>query len=201
MNDAPSFSRAQDDLQYIRRTLDEAGRLSSISGRGLMAVGFLALGAVAANHYWTGAPWDPAGTREAALAIWGVVLLLALATGAWSMERKARRAGQVLWSPVLRRALWSYGSAMVLGGVLTLAALRLHYLDLIPAVWLGCYGVAVTSAGVFSVSPVRWMGISFLILSLAGVLAPAGAGLALLGAGFGWLHIAFGAYIAWRHDG
>jgi hypothetical protein len=45
------------------------------------------------------------------------------------------------------------------------------------------------------------MGISFLALTLAAVLLPPSAGLALLAAGFGGLHLVFGGYIYWRHDG
>jgi len=57
------------------------------------------------------------------------------------------------------------------------------------------------AGGVMSVAPVRWMGISFLALAGAGVLLPPQYGLLLLAAGFGVLHLAYGAYIAWRHDG
>jgi hypothetical protein len=68
-------------------------------------------------------------------------------------------------------------------------------------IWLGCYGAALTSAGVVSVSPVRSMGISFLGLALAAGFLPPSAGLALLAIGFGGLHLIFGGYIYWRHDG
>ncbi len=200
MEQAPTYRSPQEDLAYIRRTLDAAGRLSSVSGRGLVLVGFLGLGAVAVNALATGAPWQ-AGAGTESLGVWAVCLVASFAVGVTSMDRKARRMGQRLWTPVLQKALWSYASAMVLGAVLSLAVLRAGRPELLPALWLGCYGAALTSTGVFSVSPVRWMGISFLVLSLIAALVPASAGLTMLAMGFGWLHIGFGAYIAWRHDG
>lgn len=200
MEHAPAYRNPHEDLAYIRRTLDAAGRLSSVSGRGLVLIGFLGLGAVAVNALATGAPWQ-AGAGVESLGVWAVCLVASFAVGVTSMDRKARRMGQRLWTPVLQKALWSYASAMVLGAVLSLAVLRAGRLALLPALWLGCYGAALTSTGVFSVSPVRWMGISFLVLSLIAVLAPPSVGLALLALGFGWLHIGFGAYIAGRHDG
>src|SRR5439155_699198 len=107
---------AQASLQYIRQTLEAAGRLSSVSGGGMIVVGCLALAAVEINQRLTAAPWDSA-------------------------------------------------------------------------------------AGIISVSPMRWMGICFMLLASAALFVPPYAGLAFLAAGFGGLHLAFGSYIYWRRDG
>ena len=201
MDEAPAPRSAQEDLKYIRQTLETATKFSSVSGQGLMLVGFLTTAAVGVNLRVTGSPWDPGVDQFAALAVWAVLLVIGLAAGVWSTERKARLAGKKLWTPALVNALWAYGAGMALGGLLSLSAWKVGHLELLPAIWLGCYGSAMTAAGVLSVSPVRWMGISFLGLALVAVLSPPQAGLALLAAGFGWLHIGFGAWIHWRHIG
>jgi hypothetical protein len=200
---APPFPprAAHDDLAYIRETLDAAGRFSSVPGRGLMVIGVLALAGVAANRLLTGAPWEAGASDVRALGVWVVLLFISLAVGAWAMQEKGRRTGQVVWSPVLRKALWGYSAAMLLGGLLTFTAWRLDELEILPEIWLGCYGTALVAAGVMSVAPVRWMGISFLALAALGALLPPGYGLALLAAGFGGLHVGFGAYVAWKYDG
>jgi len=189
----------QASLLYIRRTLDAAGRLSSISGSGMVGVGSLALVAVLVNMQVTGTPWQTHSVS--ALAVWVALLAASGAITAISMAGKARRAGQAFWSPVLRKALWTLSAPMALGAIMTAALLEYSTPELLPVAWLGGYGAALTSAGVVSVSPVRWMGISFLALAVVALLLPASAGLALLAAGFGGLHIIFGAYIFWRHDG
>jgi len=191
----------QDSLLYIRRTLEAAGRLSTVSGSGIFLVGVMALAAVLVHIRVTGTPWDSGAQPYRALAVWAVLLVASAAVTAVSMARKSRHTGVAFWSPVLRKALWPFSAPMVLGAILCAAVLRTQNLELVPVIWLGCYGAALTAAGVMSVSPVRWMGISFLALATSAVFLPASAGLALLAAGFGLLHIIFGAYIHWRHDG
>jgi len=191
----------QDSLLYIRRTLEAAGRLSTVSGTGTFFVGVLALAAVVVNVRITGTPWNTGAQPYQALAVWAALLVLSGAVTAFSMARKSSRTGLAFWSPVLRKALWTFSAPMVLGAVLSAAVLRSQNPELLPVVWLGCYGAALTAAGVMSVSPVRWMGISFLALAICAVFLTPAAGLALLAAGFGLLHIIFGAYIHWRHDG
>ena len=189
----------RESLLYIRRTLDAAGRLSSISGSGMVWVGILALAAVLVNYAVTGAPW---GARPPdSISIWAALLVVSASITAVTMATKARRAGQPFWSPVLRKALWSLSAPMATGAILTAALLLHNNPALLPVVWLSCYGAGLTSAGVVSVSPVRWMGISFLTLALASLLLPLAWGLAILALGFGGLHLAFGGYIFWRHDG
>jgi hypothetical protein len=133
--------------------------------------------------------------------VWAALLLVSSAVTAGSMAAKSRRTGQLFWSPVLRKALAICAAPMLLGLLLSVAVLKRGELDLLPLLWLGCYGAALTSAGVISVSPVRWMGISFLLLATLAVFAPVSSGLALLALGFGGLHLLFGGYIYWRHDG
>lgn len=191
----------RDDLLYIRRTLDSAGRLSSISGAATAVIGVLSLCVSVTNLRFTGVPWIQRGTLAPFALAWGLLLILSLAISAFSMERKGARIGQPFWSPVLRKALGIWAAPMIVGAIMTAAILRAGTAAMIPTVWLGCYGAALASAGFVTVSPIRWMGLSFLLLSLASLLLPIYFGLALLALGFGGLHIAFGAYIAWRHDG
>jgi hypothetical protein len=203
---------AQEELAYIRRTLDAAGRLSIVPGTGFLAIGVLALAAVWLNErFLHGVPggsrylmeWRAQGSALAgpylgAYLVWGGLFLVSLLIGITTMRAKARRTRQVFWSPVLQKALWGYGAAMLLGAVLTLTLLRQP--EFLPEVWLGCYGVALVGAGAVSISPIRWMGICFLMLAALAAFTELSGNL-LLAAGFGGLHIGFGAYIAWRHDG
>ena len=204
--DEPSVGRAtpraaHEDLQFIRRTLAASGHLSTVPGKGLAAIGLMAIAATFVNFGLTGAPWAAQPVSFRALAVWAVLLVASVLVGALSMRHKARRTQQAFWAPALRKAMWGYVAAMALGAVLSYSVVEHGRPDALAEVWLGCYGVAVMAAGAVSVSPVRWMGICFLLLATMAVVAPPDAGLPLLGLGFGWLHLAFGAYIAWKHDG
>ena len=91
----------------------------------------------------------------------------------------------------------------MLGGILTTAIILNGESAwwILPTVWLGCYGLAVLAAGQVSVWPVRLMGLGFLSLAALSVLTAPALGLLWLAAGFGGLHVGFGAYISWRYDG
>ena len=79
----------------------------------------------------------------------------------------------------------------------TLRALR----AVSPVIWLGCYGAAVVNGGQVSVAPVRYLGLCLLATAAGAAASPAGMGLTWLAVGFGWLHIIYGGYIAWRNNG
>ena len=69
--------------------------------------------------------------------------------------------------------------------------------ELIPSVWLLGYGAGIAATGSFTARPVALMGASFMLLGGAALFTPPGWCNAMLAAGFGGLHIAFGIWIAW----
>jgi hypothetical protein len=199
--DPPGPQSARENLLYIRRTLEAAGQLTAISGKGLMAAGFVAIAGAAFNGYVTGAPWAPGPHPQMALATWGVVLSVSMAIVCYGIYRKSLLTSTPIQPPLLRKLLWSLCPALFVGGLLTHLAVRSASLGWLPVIWLGCYGAAVTNGGQVSVPPVRYMGLSFLVVAGAAAISPQGAGLSWLALGFGWLHVVYGAYIARRHNG
>lgn len=192
---------AHENLQYIRRTLDAAGRFTAVPGKGLMAAGIATFAGVTVNLLITGAPWGSGPLRQTALDVWGIVLVVSLAIVSWGICRKSRQTQTRLRAPLVRKLLWSLCPALFVGGLLTHLAASTQNLGWLPTIWLGCYGAAVTNGGLVSVAPVRYLGLSLLATAAGAALSPQGLGLAWLAVGFGWLHLVFGAYIAWRHNG
>ena len=201
MVEPSSTETAHENLQYIRKTLDAAGRFTAVPGKGLMAAGVAALAGVAVNLLVTGAPWSTGPQPKLALQVWGIVLGVSLAIVSYGIYRKTRETRTRLHVPLVRKLLWSLCPALFVGAILTSLAVRTQNLDWLPAIWLGCYGAAVTNGGQVSVAPVRYLGLSLLAAAAGAAISPPGLGLAWLAAGFGWLHLVFGAYIAWRHNG
>ena len=70
-----------------------------------------------------------------------------------------------------------------------------------PIIWLLLYGAGVLTGGIFSVTPVRLMGVALMALGAIALVASPEWGDWLLGLGFGGLQIAFGLHIARTHGG
>lgn len=185
--------RAVDDLRFIRRTMERGPAFTAVpgwGGVGMGATGLLAAAVAAARS-----------TTEGWLATWLVAAALAAGIGVWSMRRKAHGAGLSLVSGSGRKFLLGFFPPTLAGAILTLAFYRAGAIALIPGAWLLLYGVAVATAGTFSVRVVPLMGSCFMVLGAAALLAPGSWGDAFLGTGFGGLHLLFGLHIARKHGG
>ncbi len=185
--------RAMDNLRYIRETMERAGSFTAISGWGVVAVGATALvAALFAANASTVAMW---------IAIWTVAAVVAMAIGAWSVARKARKAGLPLLSGPGRKMALSLSPALVAGAVLTTVLYGAQILQPLPGMWMLLYGAGMIAAGSYSVRIVPVMGLSFMLLGTAALLLPGSWGNAMMALSFGGLHLFFGFLIARRHGG
>ena len=184
---------AANDLRFIRQTLATAGSFTAVSGRGQMLVGATALAAAGLSRsLFLGSGWMKVWLAEAALAI---------AISVWASERKARRLGVPLVSAVARKFVLALLPPLVAGAALTVALWFSGHRHMVPGVWLLLYGTAVVTGGSFSVRAVPLMGYCFMVLGAVALALPLGWAWLLLAAGFGGLHIVFGAVIAKRYGG
>ncbi len=185
--------RARNDLQFIRRTMERGPAFTAVPGWGGVWMGVSAVLAA-----WV------ASTRpsvEGWLAVWMAEAAVGVLIGSWAISRKARRAELPVLSGAGRKFLLSFLPPALAGAVLTLALYRADQVLLLPGMWLLLYGAGVVTAGTFSVKVVPLMGLCFMLLGTATLLADPALGDAALTAGFGGLHILFGLYIARKHGG
>jgi hypothetical protein len=191
----PIQTHALDNLKYIRDTMERAGSFTAVPGWGGALMGATALAAAGiASHAPNTFVW---------LLIWLTEALVALAVGMLAMWRKSEAAGMPLWSAPARKFIFSFAPPLVAGAVLTIALYRSGAVLAIPGVWLMLYGTGIITGGAFSVPVVPVMGACFLAEgAVVLLLQPALAWADLwLGAGFGALHVVFGALIAKRYGG
>lgn len=198
----PLHDHAIDNLRYIRETMERANSFTAVPGWGGVAMGLTAVAAsfVAANQQ----------SRGAWLETWLIEGALAVAIGILAMWRKASRAGKPMWSPPMRKFVFSFVPPLAVGAALTVVLWRIGAVTAIPGVWLMLYGTGVVTSGAFSVPVVPVMGACFLILGGAALFAPPAWSAAWnqmwwndvwLALGFGCLHIIFGTIIARRYGG
>jgi hypothetical protein len=189
----PLHDRALDNLRYIRQTMERAASFTAVPGWGLAVVGATALGAALL------AGRQP--TPELWLATWLGEAVVALAIGGAAMVRKAFAVHDPLLSGPGRRFGLSFLPPMVVGGLLTVALWRAGLWHALPGTWLLLYGAGFVTGGAFSVRSVPVMGLCFMLVGAVALLGPAAWGNWWMAAGFGGLHLAFGAIIARRHGG
>jgi hypothetical protein len=173
--------------------MERAGAFTAVSGWGQVAVGVSALAAagVAAGQ----------SRVEGWLATWLGAALTAFLIAGWTSYRKAKAAGDPLFSAPARRFGLGFAPAMVVGALLTVFLYRAGLVSGLPGTWLLVYGAAVVAGGTFSVRIVPVMGVCFMALGVGALFSPAAWGDLFMAAGFGGLHIVFGLVIAWRYGG
>ena len=186
-------SHAENNLRFIRATMERAGSFTAVPGWGGVAMGITALAAAAVSLL--------ARNPGEWLAVWLAEACVAIAIGLWTMARKARRTNMDLFSGPARRFLLTLVPPLVAAALLTLAFERAGLVSLLPGVWLLLFGTAIVTGGAMSIRTVLVMGALFMLLGAAALFSPAGWGTAYLAAGFGGLQIGFGIAIARRHGG
>lgn len=134
-------------------------------------------------------------------ATWIIEAAVAVAIAIWTTISKARVAGTSLLSGPGRRFVYSFAPPLFAGALLTLFLARSEPLGVIAGVWLLMYGTGVVTGGAFSIRVVPLMGLCFMVFGTVAMFSPAAWGDVLLGAGFGGLHIIFGAVIARNYGG
>jgi len=185
-------AHAMDNLQYIRRTLERAGEFTAVPGKGGVLMGVVGLVAARLGvHQRTAGGW---------LMVWTMAAVAAMAIGIAGAALKSRRFQMPLLSGPGRKFLAGFAPALLAGGVLTVVFYRAGVSGFLPGVWLLLYGAAVLAGGSASVRVVPVMGAFFMCLGTVALLLPGWNDVLML-AGFGGLHLVFGAVIAVKYGG
>lgn len=185
--------RAMDNLRYIRETMERSQSFTAVSGVGGIVMGLVAL---SATFLAVNAP-----TVENWVVVWMGAAVVSLGIAVVATTRKARAAGESLLAGAGRKFAWNLTPPLLVGGLLTVAMTSSGATDLLPGAWLLLYGTGVVTGGAFSVRVVPLMGLTFMLLGAAALFAPAAWGNLFMAAGFGVIHIIFGAVIWRKHGG
>jgi hypothetical protein len=189
----PLHSEAIENLRFIRSAMESARPFTAVPGWGQVAMGLTAIGAAAI------AGQQPDFSRW--LGTWVAEAVVAVTIGAFALVRKARRANTPIASGPARRFGLALLPPLLVGAVMTALLHESESRQVLPALWLLCYGAGITTGGAFSVRAVPMEGVSFMALGLAAALTPSAWGDIWMAGGFGILQIGFGVYIARRHGG
>jgi hypothetical protein len=179
-------SHALATLEYIRASMDSAAGYA-VPGLTGIVMGSVGLGAAAAGTFAT--------SFAQLVTVWLIAACIAFACGSLVMIRQG--AGAVrLWSRgSLRKFVLCLAPCLAAGTVMTAVLWFEGVGRLLPGTWLLLYGSAVLAASTTTVRSVAVMGAIFVLLGLVAFIAPVSWANALLGTGFGGLHLSFGLYL------
>ena len=185
--------RAEENLRYIRQTMERSGSFTAVPGWGGVFMGAIALVAAwIASRQAIPMAW---------LGTWLACAALAFGTGGAALLMKARSTGHSLLRGPGRRFALSFAPPVAVGAVLTAVLADQDQMGLLPGVWLMAYGAAVVTGGAFSVRVVPLTGLVFMLLGAVSFACPQAWGDAFMAAGFGGLHMVSGCLIARRYGG
>ena len=176
-------------LQYIRASIDAAGLLAVPGSAGIAmgAVGVLTSLLVSLKplaEHW--------------LQIWLIAGLVAIAFGTALMVHQVLTRGTALYRGPLRKFLMCLCPPLLVGAVLTWQLWLRADFTLIPGIWLLMYGCAVMAASTLTRRALAVMGALLAVLGVIALRVPVNFQNAVLGLGFGGLHLLFGILIGGR---
>ncbi len=204
------------ELQHIKRIMEESSRFISLSGLSGIAAGVSALlGAWISFDYVTGRKdyiinkelpvphvspneysiifntwifWIAAGTFFAAL--------ISAFIFTWI---KSKRQGTPIWGNTAKRLLINVSIPLVAGGIFLLRLIHFKTFGLVAPGCLIFYGLALVNASKYTLAEVRYLGYLQILLGIIN-LQFVGLGIYFWAAGFGVLHIVYGAYMWWKYE-
>ncbi len=195
-----------EDILAIREIMERSSKFLSINGLAGVLAGIVAL--VGAAFSWliilgagrttygdllqnVGDPAVAAAWMGLAL-IAAIVLVFAVTGAVFFSHRKARKAGQKLWTVSTRNLLVHFLIPLASGGIFVLILVFGNYLGLVPSAMLIFYGLSLVNAGKFTFGEIHSLGLTVIALGILAGFFPS-YGLLFWAMGFGLMHIIYGS--------
>jgi hypothetical protein len=127
------------------------------------------------------------------------VLGLALLSAFYFTWRKTKEDNIPFWNHTSRQLALNMLIPLVAGGLFLLAMLQQNDWQYLAPGSLVFYGLALVNGSKYTLSDIRYLGISEIILGLVATQYP-GWGLHFWAFGFGVLHIVYGFIMWWKNE-
>lgn len=193
-----------DDLKAIRDLMEKSTKFISLSGlTGIMSGITAIIGAAFAYFFLLR---DPAATefnlRQETLILLAdamIVLILSIFYAVYFSWRKARKNGQKIFNRLAYKILYHLGLPLLTGGVFSLVLLFRGEVDLVVALTLVFYGLALINVSKYTPSEVHYLGIAQIVLGILALIFMS-HGLIFWSLGFGICHMLYGFIMYFKYD-
>lgn len=204
--------QSKNDLEHIRKVMDNAARFLSLSGWSGVWAGVMAL----AGSYWAikwqqeyNTLFNGADFKMEDLDIYNnyhikfisltLIVFLLAAIGAFLFTYlKNKKEGIKIWNRASQKMLVSLAIPVAAGAVFSYVFyINFDYKYIVPAM-LVLYGMALINSSRYTLSQVRYLGLCEVLLGCIALFSPV-FGLYFWAFGFGALHIIYGL-IMWKNN-
>jgi len=198
------------EISDIKRIMERSSRFISLSGLSGIAAGLCALaGAYFANNilrsYYSDfnhngySDENFSELRARLLIVAAIVLASALIVAFIFTWRRAKQNHLPIWDLTARKLMWNVLVPLIAGGLFILAMLRSSEWRFVAPACLIFYGLALVNGSKYTLTEIRYLGYIEIILGLINTQF-AGYGLYFWAAGFGLLHIVYGAMMWVKYE-
>lgn len=187
----PDAREAEENLRVIRELMERSTRHSTFSGYSGILAGIYSIIGCAITFWIKNQPHSLLPMNLLFLAVWSVVIVLAIGTDYLLTKRHAARVGKRILSRLGKQMAYASIPGLGTGALWTLFLLQHGLLDVVFPVWMLCYGIAVSAVGIFSQREVKLLGAAFLVAGAVTLFLPQ-FGLPMMAATFGGFHILYG---------
>ncbi|HMX05310.1 MAG TPA: hypothetical protein PLL28_09310 [Chitinophagales bacterium] len=201
---------ALEDLKEIRAMMERSSRFISLSGLSGISAGIIAIiGAFIGGWYINknidyvegNIARENVRTEDVVflLLLAGVILFLAIGAAIYFAIRKARLNNLPIWNKAAELTLVNLLLPLGTGAIFCLILFTYGLYILIAPATLVFYGLALLNASKFTLSEIRYLGVSEIVLGLIAMVIP-GYSILFWALGFGLLHIVYGAVMYFRYE-
>ncbi len=200
-----------DTLQDIREMMNRSSRFISLSGLSGIAAGICAI--IATLLVWSdwqalrsGIAWekgiqlsDLPSVRVKLCLVGFITFVVAVLLAYLFTWLRSRKTATVVWTVASRRLAVSVAIPLIAGGILVIRLLEWNLFGLIAPVCLLFYGIALINGSKYTLSEIKWLGFSQLIIGCINLWF-IGYGLICWALGFGLMHIIYGTWMWWKYE-
>jgi hypothetical protein len=181
--------QAAQTLEVIRTLMERTCQYQLLTARASLVAGSLA-GAGALAFLWL----NPADPWHFGL-VWAVVFVGSLLATTVGTVLRGRKSGERVWSRQARTVLLALAPSLVAALALSVFFFARGWHLWLPGVWMLCYGQGALATSAYAPTPIRWLGVT--VLLLGGVTLALGTDWAVwaMGLVFGLGHLALGAVL------
>jgi hypothetical protein len=192
------------DLSEIKTLMSKSSRFISLSGLSGILAGIYALIGAACAYWMVAQSGNDVLILEG--SIFNLILLDLLIVGAVSIgtailltTKKAKINNEKIWDSLTKRLLTSFIVPLAAGGIYVFIILKEQHYGQTSALMLLFYGLALLNASKYTLGDIKYLGYTQVILGLLCAFFP-GYGFWFWVAGFGFMHIIYGAFMHYKYD-